>query len=124
MPVFEGNAGIKLAYIFGSRVSGEVGPLSDYDFALYLNPKFDKIKMFDVRIETMIEIGRILKTDKVDVVILNTAEAPELKYNIIKDGELIYEKKPFKVLAEPLILNQYFDFRLQLEKNGLIKTRI
>lgn len=36
VPVFAQTPAVKLAYFFGSRATGESGPLADYDFAVYL----------------------------------------------------------------------------------------
>lgn len=112
---------IKLVYLFGSQAASKQGLLSDYDFAIYLDEK-DKKRMLDIKLELMDKIGRTLKTDKVDIVILNIIESPEIKYNIIKDGKLIFEKEPFKVIVEPKILNEYFDFHSLLLKYNLTKT--
>jgi len=112
---------IKLVYLFGSRASGKTGSLSDYDFAVYLDEK-DSKKRFNIRLELMAKIGEIFKTNHIDVVIFNDTESPELKYNIIKEGKLIFEKEPFKILLEPRILNEFFDFREMLRKNNLTKT--
>lgn len=114
--IFKAAPKIKLVYFFGSRARGDAGPTSDYDFAVYLDEKNEK-KLFEVKIYLMNKIGKMLKTDKVDVVILNSAESSELKYNIIKEGNLIYEKKPFKVLIEPKIMNEYFDFCIWRDKS-------
>jgi len=114
--IFKLYPAIKLVYLFGSRASGKIGPLSDYDFAFYLDEK-DAQKRFDIRLELIGKISMALKTNDVDVCILNDIDAPELKYNIIKDGVLIFEKEPYKLLVEPLILNEYFDFRLIFQKN-------
>lgn len=70
----------------------------------------------------MSKLSRELGIDAVDVVVLNEAESPELKYRIIKEGELIYEKEPYKVSLEPRIFNEYFDFIYGLRKYGLTKT--
>ena len=112
---------IKLVYFFGSRVNNRKGPLSDYDFAVYLDEK-DKKRIFDIKFEIMDKISRALKTDKVDIVILNTIQGPEMKYNILKQGKLIFEKEPFKVIVEPKILNEYFDFHFLLLKYNLTKA--
>ncbi len=119
--VFKKYPEIKLAYVFGSRASETEGPLSDYDFAFYLDEKNVK-KTFEIKLDLMNELSRILKTDEIDVVILNSAESPELKYNVIKNGKIIFEREPYKVLVEPMILNEYFDFRQELFKNGLVKS--
>ncbi len=112
---------IKLVYFFGSKATGEDGPLSDFDFAFYLDER-DVQKIFDLKFELQGKISLILKTDKIDLVILNITESPELKYNIIKEGKLIYEIEPFKIIVEPKILNEYFDFRDLLLRYNLTKA--
>lgn len=119
--IFEAYPEIKLGYFFGSKANNNSGPLSDYDFAVYLHGA-RKQKMTDIKLELIDKLSRALKSDKIDVVVLNTTESPEIKYNIIKGGKLVYEKKPFKVLVEPRILNEYFDFRLSLSKYNLTKA--
>ena len=112
---------VKLVYFFGSRARGTNGSLSDYDFGVYLEEK-DKKKRFDIRLSLMGKLSRQLKTDAADVVVLNDAQSPELKYSIIKEGKVIYEKEPYKTLVEPRILNEYFDFTYDLRKYGLTRT--
>ena len=119
--LFKSYPEIKLVYLFGSRAMGKSGPMSDYDFAFYLDEK-DKKKMSDLKLVLMAKLGHLLKTDKIDLVILNIAEGPELKYNIIKEGKLIFEQEPFKVLIEPKILNEYFDFHSLLLRYNLTKS--
>ena len=112
---------IKLVYFFGSKANEKSGPLSDYDFALYVEEN-DKKKIFDLKLRLIPEISRQLGTDKIDVVMLNLAGSPEIKYNIIKEGKLIYNKEPYKVLVEPKILNEYFDFRSFLLRHNLTQS--
>lgn len=120
-PIFRAYPEIKLVYLFGSRATGSEGPLSDYDFAIYLDTK-DKTRMHEIKVDMIVSIGRLLKTDRIDVVILNLTGSPDLKYMIIKEGCLIYEKKPFKLIVEPRILNEYFDFQKMLAKHNLTKA--
>lgn len=119
--IFKAYPKIKLVYLFGSRAHGEEGPLSDYDFALYLDEK-DKKKNLHIKFALMDKLCRLLKTDEIDIVLLNRAEGPELKYDIIANGRLIYEKEPYRVIVEPRILNEYFDFRHLLLKYQLTKA--
>lgn len=119
--IFKSHPEVKLAYFFGSKAKNNGGPLSDYDFAVYFDES-DKRKMYDVKFKLLDELSRFLKTDKVDVVILNLTESSELKYNIIKDGIALVEEEPFKVILEPKIFNEYFDFRLMLLKHKLTKA--
>ncbi len=111
---------VKLAYLFGSQANGTAGPISDYDFAVYLKEKNSR-KRFDIRLKLMSQLSLLLKTDGVDVIVINDTESPDLKYNIIKEGKLILEKQPYKILIEPQIINEYFDFNLSLFKNNLTK---
>ena len=119
--IFNQYPELRLVYLFGSRIKGNVGPLSDYDFAIYLE-NADKKKMFEIKFSLKAKLSRILKTDDVDIVLLNTAESPELKYNIIKEGEIIFEKKASRVIIEPKILNEYFDFHAMLSRHHLKKA--
>lgn len=121
-PIFKIYPKIKLVYFFGSMVHGQAGPLSDYDFAVYLRePDFQK--RFDLRLKLIDELSRKLKTSKIDVCILNDIKSPGLKYSIIKEGKLIFEREPFRVLVEPRILNEYFDFNQLLVKYNLTKIK-
>jgi uncharacterized protein len=106
---------IKLMYVFGSVAREDEGVLSDYDFAVYLDENDDK-KRFDIKINLMGELPLVLKSDKIDVVVINDTENIYLKRDVIAEGKLIYEKEPFKMIVEQKILNDYFDFREFLDK--------
>lgn len=112
---------IKLAYFFGSRSKQEHGQLSDYDFAFYLDTR-NKQRMCKIKIDLIVKISRLLKTDSIDVVILNLTDNPDLKYLIVKEGRLLYEKEPFKVIVEPRIFNEYFDFHMIMARHNLTKA--
>lgn len=118
--IFKAHPEIKLAYLFGSRANGAGGPLSDYDFAVYFDLN-EKGRMSDIRFNLLDQLSRELKTDDVDLVILNLTESPELKYNIIKNGRLIFEEEPYKTIFEPRVLNEYFDFKALLSRHGLTR---
>lgn len=119
--IFKSYPEIKLVYLFGSQVSGKIGPLSDYDFAIYCDIR-DLKKLFDLKFKLQDKISRQLATDKVDLVILNAISSPELAYSIIQEGKLIYEIEPYRVMIEPRILNNYFDFHYELSRYDLTKA--
>ena len=106
---------IVLAYIFGSTASGTRGPMSDYDFAVYLDEP-DVKKRYEIKFRLMGELSRILKTNKVDVVVINDTDNVYLKHAIISEGKIIFEKEPHKVIVESKILNEYFDFKIFIDK--------
>lgn len=119
--IFRAYKEIKLVYFFGSRARQEEGVLSDYDFAVYFDA-CDRRKMCDIKLELFGSLSRVLKTDKIDIVILNLEDSPELKYFIIYEGRLIFQRSPFKVIVEPYILNEYFDFQKILLRYNLTKA--
>lgn len=119
--IFQAFPKVKLAYFFGSQATGNQGPMSDYDFAVYLDEQNVK-KTFDVKFSLQDKLGRLLKTNAVDIVLLNSAVGPEIKYQIIAEGRLIYEQEPYRVLVEPRILSEYFDFNYMMRKYNLTKA--
>jgi len=121
IPIFKDCPEIKLVYFFGSKARGDSGPLSDYDFAIYADEKIIS-KIFDLKFSLQDKISRALGADKADVVMLNATQSPEFKFNVIKDGILIYEIEPYKIKVEPKILNEYFDFHALLLRHGLTRA--
>lgn len=111
---------VKLAYLFGSRATDNYGPMSDYDFAFYLDEK-DYSKRFDIRLNLETALSNFLKTDDIDIVIINDSTMPELNYEII-NGKLIHEKEPYKVVIEPRIINDFIEFQSLLRQYGLTKA--
>lgn len=116
--VFKNHPEVKLAYLFGSVATGNTGPLSDYDFAVYLSSR-DARTVFAIKSVLLQELSIALKTDNLDIVVLDTAESPELKYAVITEGLLIMDRDEFRVLVEPRILNEYFDFAMTLRRYNL-----
>lgn len=119
--LFQRYPAVKLVYLFGSQATGNTGPLSDFDFAIFLDGA-NQIEMGDIQLALMADLAGHLQSDKIDLVVLNSTESPELKYNIITQGKLIYEQEPFRVVVEPRILNEYFDFYYLLKKLGLTRA--
>lgn len=117
----EVHAKVSALYFFGSRARNDAGPMSDYDFAVYIDSR-DKKEVFDIVLTLRDAICRILETENVDLSALNLIDKPELKYNIIAHGSLVFEREPFRVIMEPRILNEYFDFRSTLRQYGLTRA--
>ncbi len=106
---------IKLAYFFGSRNRGGFNENSDYDFAVYIEEK-DSVKSFKIRIKLMNELASILKNDNIDIVTLNDIDNPTLKFEIVKEGTLLYQVEPYRLLLIPHILEDYFEFQTTFRK--------
>lgn len=102
---------ISLGYEFGSRVKGNATPSSDHDVALLLESTAAQPLELKCRI-----IDALQQQDpRADVTFLNDAGSV-LKYQVVKHGRLIYEKKrglgkKFQVQA----WKEFFDFQPTLE---------
>lgn len=105
--VVDADDAVALAYLFGSVVAGRAGGLSDIDIAVLLTSR-----PFDAAYgRLMDQLCLALRTDRVDLILLNTAASP-LKYRIIRDGILLFcrEEKVREDFESESIL-QYLDFK-------------
>jgi uncharacterized protein len=121
---FESNEYISFAYIFGSRATETNRPDSDYDIAFYPADKFlkiaNKIDKHSVQSSIELELEKLLKTEKLDLVNLDTA-SPLLRYKVIKNGKLILEKNPFLHRSKVARwVMEYLDLKPFLEQRNKI----
>ncbi|UCD16043.1 MAG: nucleotidyltransferase domain-containing protein [Candidatus Omnitrophota bacterium] len=106
---FSSRDDIKFAYLFGSQSKNKTGRLSDIDIAVYLDEHFDGNERFDIRLKLIGQIGSLLKTDKIDLIILNDSPLL-LSFNIVHDGIIIYSSDESKrIQFEVRIMSLYFD---------------
>ena len=97
---------IDLAYIFGSHAASEEGPMSDFDIAVL----YSESRPSPPRYALAHELKTVLKTDRVDLVVLNKAPI-ELRYAVIASGIVAYEANvQTRVEYEALTLSLYGDF--------------
>jgi predicted nucleotidyltransferase len=98
-------------YAFGSLATGDLKPLSDLDFGILVSGKLDKQKRFDKHLDLIGKFNEVLKTDEVDLVMMNDAPM-HFSHNIIKSGKLIYCKSKTE-LADFIekTIKLYLDFR-------------
>ena len=102
---FAANGMVKFAYLFGSIASGKAGPLSDLDLAIYLDRRLDSFKY---RLQLMEKLARIMKSEKFDLVVLNSASIV-LKYEVVKNGVILKDDRPRRVMFETAVLQEYLD---------------
>jgi len=119
--IFATEPSVKLAYLFGSRARGDFSKTSDYDFAVYLVP-FAQKEAIKTKTRLLSILTKYLKTDDVDLLILNNSDKTELSFEVINDGKIILEKEPSRVILEPRIMNEYFDYKAGLQRYGLTKS--
>ena len=97
------------AYLFGSRAREDFSSISDYDFAVQVDEKIPKTSYTDLKLNLIGDLCHNLKTDAVDVVVLN--EAPLLlKHRILRDRKVLFCRSQLKrVRNEAKILIEYLD---------------
>lgn len=110
---------IEVVYIFGSHATGEVKPLSDYDFAVLFDEAISSHERFDFKLELISFFSRLLKTDKVDVVDLNTASSA-VRYSAIKPRMDIFTRsESIRCDFEHKTFQMYFDRLEHLRTLGI-----
>ncbi len=77
--------GLQLVLLFGSAVTGRMHKRSDIDLAFLFDKPVDILLLTN-------KVIRLLHADNVDVVDLRHA-SPLLKFSIVKNGALVYEKE-------------------------------
>ncbi len=104
------NKSVLFSYVFGSYGRGESTPLSDVDIAVYLSE--EKKNFWEKKLELMGVLNQVLKTDEVDLVILN--EAPlSLQFEVIKTGKLLFSRDEEKRIQFEV---KVIDFYSEMEK--------
>ena len=76
-------------YAFGSLVESNLKPLSDLDFGVLLSYSLDKQERFYKTIDLIGIFNETLKTNEVDLVILNY-DPIRFAYHILKTGKLLF----------------------------------
>ncbi len=108
---FKDRKEILFAYIFGSVATGTCNKLSDIDIAIFIDERKidEKDYRYGYQAEVMTDLMDILKTNKIDLVVLNYAAAL-LKHRVIYYGKLIYSKNESqRIRFEVDSINKYFE---------------
>ena len=103
---FTDRKDIAFAYLFGSLAENRATHLSDVDIAVYLIEE----RFADKRFEILGDLIDILRTDTLDLVILNTAPL-SLKMKVIQARKILADNFPhIRHTFESAIMRTYFDF--------------
>lgn len=106
-------AGVRFAYLFGSRATGEHGPDSDVDIAVAADRPLTLLEESGLAVE----LATVLGVDSVDVVDLRTAPL-RLLGRILLDGVVLLGRdEPERVEFEVRTRSRYFDF-LPMQRAG------
>ncbi|MCL7413191.1 MAG: nucleotidyltransferase domain-containing protein [ANME-2 cluster archaeon] len=100
---------VGLAYLFGSTARANDGKLSDIDIAVYLNNGLSKQEQNQKRLELISGLSTLLKSDRIDLVIMNHAP-PVLNFEVIKVNMPVYVRdRDVKLDVEQKIMSRYLD---------------
>ena len=110
---FQRQAEIEIAYIFGSIARGTESALSDIDIAILIDDQQineDKFR-YGYKAEILADLMKTLKTNNVDLVILNEANTL-LRHRVLYHGRLIYSKNEKKRIEfQTNTIDKYIDFK-------------
>jgi len=96
-----------LAYLFGSQVSGRIGPMSDIDLGILFA---EEVEFQLASAELAHEVSKVIPGEPVDIVVLNTAPV-ELAYAVIAQGTCLFRKNEvIRIEYEADVLSRHGDF--------------
>ena len=103
-------------YLFGSLARKDHSESSDLDIAVYVEENI-KQDYFDIKSELYLNLSRVLKINRIDIVVMNQCRNLILLNNIITHGQLIYEKnQSARIDYEQKISHNAIDFKHQRKR--------
>ncbi len=123
--VFQKRDEVRVVYLFGSQARGTVANSSDIDIGVLLNEDFVKESVYGYRADLTAELISLLRTDKVDLVVLNHAP-PLLAHRVLRDGIVLHCKDESERIAfEVKMLNRFLDTApLRKRQNEYLKKSV
>ncbi len=109
---FASRPEIRLAYLFGSQATGKTNAMSDVDVAVLIDPTaFEGSAPYGYKAHLGTALMQLLKTNRVDVVILNDA-GYFLRHRVLAQGKNIFAKSELeRVRFEADTMSRYPDIR-------------
>jgi len=112
---FRQEKDILFVYLYGSVAQGRGNYESDVDLAVYLDEK--KVADFFKKRLFLIENVQSILRKTTEVVILNELSSILLKFVIIKEGKVIFERdRGERVDFELKVMQEYYDFQPFIEE--------
>jgi uncharacterized protein len=113
---FSSKDRVVVAYLFGSTARVESNCLSDIDIAVLFDNTLTKKEAFDLQMNLIVDLGDLLKTKNVDLVVLNDSPLL-LAFNIIRDGIIVKADEKKRVNFETLTMSRYYDEQYYIERH-------
>lgn len=114
---------VSVAYLFGSRAQGIDRPLADIDLAVLLKDGLVKERIWRLEDTIAVDLARVLGTDEIDLVCLNTAPL-RMKYEVVVKGQVLCSTdETTRAEFESYVLRRYWDFQKYLDEYHKFLTR-
>ena len=98
-------------FAFGSLASGRLKKLSDLDFGILVSGTLNRQERFDKHLDLIGTFNSVLRTDEVDLVLMNDAPM-KFCHEIFKTGTLLYCANTGELADfSERIIKRYLDFR-------------
>ena len=110
---------VETVYLFGSIADGTATPQSDFDIGVRCKSGLSKEELYNLQFELAGKLCLVLKTDKVDLIVLGATSNSELRYNIIHDGIVCFDRSRDRIAYETRIAHEYEDHIICLRRHGL-----
>lgn len=102
----------------GSQAEGRAKPYSDIDIAVLFDPELSKSERFNLKVEIISKLTKILGTENIDLIDLNSAP-PLFAYEAIKQrSELFISDEKVRIEFETGVLERYFDAEYFLKRHA------
>ena len=106
--LFMKDSNIVFAYLFGGLAGEQRKPFSDVDLAIYVK----NVKKLDY-LSLLSKISKILRTDEIDLVVLNSAPV-SLAGRSLQTRKVLVDQDPFlRHKYESQTLREFFDFTIK-----------
>lgn len=93
---------LKVLILFGSQLNEKTHPESDLDLSFYSDIKVDEEKLYS-------DLTHLFKRADIDLINLFTTHNHLLRFEILHNGKVLYEKKPG--MKSTLEWQSYFDYQ-------------
>ena len=111
-----GRPEVLAAYLYGSHAEGRASALSDIDLGVLIKDGLTEEHLWQLEDALAADLRRILRTDKVDLIVLNLAPL-RIQYEVITKGEVLYSADDVaRAEFESYSLRRYWDFEKYLEE--------
>jgi hypothetical protein len=111
LAALEADSAIAAVYLSGSHAKGTATRLSDIGIALLLHSSVDESRYFALRLEYLSRVMEMLRTERVEVVVLNSAPL-HLAYEIVSRGTLLLDRNPrYRAAFEADSVGRFLDFK-------------